>query len=68
MGHLANDFCRSCSEEKEEEIVTHLLGTYRAIRQRRKRRLGAYYIDDQSDLLKIDFGSLSRFIVSFRWF
>ena len=62
-GHLPNDSFRSCRGEKE--TVLHL--RYPALCRRRNRHLGAYYIDDLSDLSKIDIGSLSRFIVHSRW-
>ena len=36
-GHLANDFCRSCRDEEEEETVPHLLGTCPALCQSRMK-------------------------------
>ena len=60
--YLKNKFCRSCRDK--EETVLHLLGTCPALCKRTKRYLGAYYTDDLSDMLNIDFRSLSRFIVS----
>ena len=44
--HLANNFCRSCRDEEEEEAVPHVLGTKPALCQMRKKYLSAYYMDD----------------------
>ena len=68
VGHLANDFCRSCRDEEEEETVPHLLGTCPALCQRRKKYLDAYYMDNLKELSRIDTGSLNRFIRSSEWF
>ena len=48
LGQIVNDFCRSCSK-KEDETILHLLCTYPAIGQRRKRHLGAYYMKDSDE-------------------
>ena len=40
IGHLANDFFRSCRDEEKEEAVLQLLGTCPAICQRRKKHIG----------------------------
>ena len=57
-----------CRDDEGEETVLHLLETRPALCQMIKIHLGAYYIDDLSDLSNIDVGSLSLFIVSFRRF
>ena len=36
LGHLASDFCRSCTGEEEEETVRHLLGTCADLCRERK--------------------------------
>ena len=60
MGHLAKDFCISSRDKEEEEMVLHLLRICPALCQRKKRHVGAYYIDDMSDLSNIDVGNLNR--------
>ena len=68
LGHLAINFCRSCTDEEEEETVLYLLGTCPALCYSRKIHLGAYYIHNLSNLSNIDIDSLCCFIISFRWF
>ena len=34
VGHLANDFCRSCGDEEEDETILYLLCTCPALAQR----------------------------------
>ena len=53
LRHLANDFCRSCKDEKERETVTHLLGTCPALCQRRMKYMSTYYVDDQEEVSEI---------------
>ena len=55
---------RSCRDEKEGEIVPHLLATCPTLCQRRRKYLSNYYIDDLEELLRIDIGSLNRYIRS----
>ena len=43
LGHFANDFCRRCRDEEEEETVLHLAGTCPNLCKRRRKYLGAYY-------------------------
>ena len=52
--HIANDFCISWRGEEEEDAFLQLLETNRALCQRRKWHLGAYFIADMSDLSHID--------------
>ena len=68
LGHLANDFCRSCRDVEEEETVPHLLGTCPAPYQRKRKYLGTYYIDDLEELSRINIGCLNRFIRSSEMF
>ena len=68
LGHLANVFCRSQRDEKEQETVPHLLGTCLALCQRRIKYLGTYHIDDVEELSKIVIGSQNRFIGGYEWF
>ena len=68
LENLANDFCRSCSDEEEEKTATHLLGACSALCQRRMKYMGTYYMDDQEELSRIDIASLNRFIRSSEWF
>ena len=37
LGHLANDFCKNCRDEEEEETASQLLGTYPTLCQRRMK-------------------------------
>ena len=37
LGHLANDFCKSCRDEEKEETVTHQLDTCLVLCQRRMK-------------------------------
>lgn len=62
LGHLANDFCRSCGNECK--IVLRLLCTCSALDRRRKRHLLAYYMENLDELSCTDVGSLSRFFGS----
>ena len=39
LGHLTNDFCRSCEDEEENETILHLKCICLALGQRRKRHL-----------------------------
>ena len=66
LGHLANNFCRSCRDE-EEETVPYLPATCTDLYQRRKY-LGAYYMDGLEKLSRFDIGSLNRLIGSSVWF
>ena len=66
LAHLANDFCRNCWDE-EEETVTHLLGIYQALCQRRIKYMLTYYMDDIEELSTIDIGSLNCFIRGSEW-
>ena len=50
LGHFANDFYRSCTDEEEEETVPHLLRACWALFQRRRKYLDACYKDDLQDL------------------
>ena len=63
LGHLANDFCRNCRDEEEDETVPHLLGTCPALCQR-----GVHYMDDLEELSRIDIGGINRFCRSSEWF
>ena len=56
---LANDFCKSCNDEKEEETLLHLVGTCSVL-------CCAYNMYDLEELSGI--GSLSSFIKSSEWF
>lgn len=56
LPHLANDLCRSCMDEEEEERMLHLLGTCPALCVRRKRYLGAYNFENLQNLSGIDMG------------
>ena len=42
LGHLVNDFSRSCGDEEEDETSS--------LRHRRKRHLGAYYMENLDEL------------------
>ena len=64
LGHLTNDFCRSCRDEEEEKIAPHLLGTCSVLSQRRRKYLGTYYMNYLEELPRINIGSLNRFIIS----
>ena len=68
LGHLANNFCRSCSDGEQEVTVPHLLGTCPELCQRKIKYMGTYYVDDLEELSGIDIGSLNRFIGSSEWF
>ena len=68
LGLFANDFCRSCMDEEEEETIPHLLCFCPALSRRRKLHLGAPYYNDIGDLMNIDIKSLLRFIRSSNWF
>ena len=60
---------RSCRrDEEEEETVPHLLDIFPALCQWKKKYLGAYYMDDLKELLRIDIGSLNCFIRSSEWY
>ena len=62
IGHVTNDFCRSCRDKKEDKTSRiRLLGSWLALYQKRKKRLGAYYTDDLGDSSEIDIDSLSPF-------
>ena len=67
LGHLANNFCRSCRDEEEEETFPHWLGTYPTLCQRRRKYLGTYNIDDLEDLSRIEISSINRFIRRSKW-
>ena len=54
FGHLANEFCRSCRYEEEEETVPHLLGSCPTLSQTRMKYLGTYYMNDLEELSWID--------------
>ena len=60
--YLANDFCRSCGDDKKNEIIFRLLCTCPAIGRRRKAYLSAYYMEHLDGLSCMDIDSLSRFI------
>ena len=62
FGHLANDFCKSCRDEEEEENVAP------ALCQRRMKYVSTNYVDDLEELSGIDIGSLNCFIGSSEWF
>ena len=68
LRHLANDFFRSYRDEEEEDTVPQLLGTCSTLCQKRKKYLGANYMDDLEKLSRIDIGNLNRFIRSSEWF
>ena len=67
-GHFANDFCRSCRGEKEDESVIHLLSTCPGLCQKIMKYMGTYYMNDLGELSRSDIGSLNRFIRSSEWF
>ena len=48
LGHLANDFCRSCGDEEKDETILHLLCTWHVLGQR--RHLGAYIMQQLDEL------------------
>ena len=58
LGHLANDFCRSCRGEEANETILHLMCTCPVLGRRRKRDLGAYSMEDVDELLCMYIGSL----------
>ena len=68
LGHLTNDFCRSCRDEEEEESVLHLLGTCPALSKKRKDLFGFYFSNNLSDFDNINIPCLLRFIESSKWF
>ena len=68
LRRFASDFCRSCSDEEEKEVVSHLLGTCPVLCQRRCKYLDTYYINDLEEPSGSDIGSLNRFIRNCEWF
>ena len=44
LGHLANDFCRSCGDEEENKTVLHLLCTWSALWRKKYLVLTAWRI------------------------
>ena len=54
IGHLANDFCRSCGDEEKDETILHLLCTWPALGLRRKRHRGSYYMEGLDELSCMD--------------
>ena len=68
LEHLANDFCRSCGNEEDDETIIHLLCTCPALDRRRKRQLDAYYMEDLDVLACMHITSLRCFIESSEWF
>ena len=68
LGHLTNDFCRNCGDEEEAKTVPLLLGICPALCLRRKKYMGAYYMDVLEELSRIDINSLNRFLRSPEWF
>ena len=51
-----------------DETIIHLLSTWSSFGQRRRRHLGAYYMEDEDELSGMDIDCLSRFIGSSEWF
>ena len=68
LGLEANDFCRSCMDEEEEETLTHFLCSCPALARRRHRYLGRYFMDHLSDLENCKVRDISRYISSSNWF
>ena len=64
LEHFANDFCRSYRDEAKRRLSISCL----ALCQRRKKYMSIYNMDDLEELLRIDIGSLNRFIRSSEWF
>ena len=70
LGHLANDFCRSCRDVEgmgREGGYPSLAGYIPGFFQRGRKYLLNYYIDNLKELSRIDIGSLNRFIRSSEW-
>ena len=68
LEHFLNEFCKSCGDEEEDKTLLHLLCTCPVLDRRRKRHLGAYYMEDFDELSCIDIGSLSCLIGTSEWF
>jgi len=68
LGHLTNDFCRSCRDEEEEETIIHLLCTCPALSRNRKKHLGFYNSNYLSDIAKVGIRQLSSYVGSSGWF
>jgi ribonuclease HI len=68
LGLEANDFCRSCMDEEEEETVAHFLCSCPALALRRNKHLGKYYMETLSDLENCRVRDISRYISSSKWF
>ena len=67
----ANDFCKSCRNEEEEQNILHLLGTCGTILQKKTALwclLSCYVHHVVEELSRIDIGSLNRLIRSAEWF
>jgi len=62
-----NGFCRSCREEEEEETVEHLLCFCPALCRLRLKHLGSPFIDDLTEISKINLKNISAFIKSSGW-
>ena len=59
LRHLANNFCKSCRDEKKEETILNMLGTCPALYQKGNKYLGASCMHDREELSRIDIGGLS---------
>lgn len=64
----ANDYCRSCEDEEEDESIKHLLCTCPALANRRGLILGSYFYRELSDLADVRIGKLISFLRSTNWF
>ena len=64
LGYLANDFCRSCGDEEEDETVLYLLCTCAALDRKRMSHLVAINMEDLNELPCMEIGNLTRFIES----
>ena len=68
LGIPANEFCRSCRDEEEQEDVEHLLCHCPALQERRLATLGSRFFEDLGELGRVDPLNILSFIRKSRWF
>ena len=64
--YSSNDFCRNHGDEEQDDTFLYLLCTCPTLAWRRKRHLGAYYMEDPNELSCTDIDN--HFIGSSKWF
>ena len=64
----ANDSCRSCLDEEEEETLVHFLCSCPALALRRHKHLSKFRIDCLSDLENSKVRDVLHYISSSKWF